>query len=58
MARVTALSVNGKKMTVDVDSTVSLLSVLRNDLNLTGSKGSRAVYQRVDQHHRKQPRAA
>ncbi len=38
MARVTALSVNGKKMTLDVDSTVSLLSVLRNDLNLTGSK--------------------
>src|SRR5438309_1405536 len=26
------------KMTVDVDSTVSLLNVLRNDLNLTGSK--------------------
>ena len=38
MARVTTLNVNGKKMTVDVDSTVSLLSVLRNDLNLTGSK--------------------
>ncbi len=38
MARVTALNVNGKKMTLDVDSTVSLLSVLRNDLNLTGSK--------------------
>jgi aerobic-type carbon monoxide dehydrogenase small subunit (CoxS/CutS family) len=38
MARVTALNVNGKKLTVDVDSTVSLLSVLRNDLNLTGSK--------------------
>ncbi len=38
MARVTGLNVNGKKMTVDVDSTVSLLSVLRNDLNLTGSK--------------------
>src|SRR2546421_4586220 len=38
MARVTALDVNGKKMTVDVDSTVSLLSVLRNDLDLTGSK--------------------
>ena len=38
MARVTALNVNGKKMTVDVDSTVSLLNVLRNDLNLTGSK--------------------
>jgi aerobic-type carbon monoxide dehydrogenase small subunit (CoxS/CutS family) len=38
MARVTALNVNGKKLTVDVDATVSLLSVLRNDLNLTGSK--------------------
>jgi aerobic-type carbon monoxide dehydrogenase small subunit (CoxS/CutS family) len=38
MAKVTALNVNGKKMTVDVDSTVSLLSVLRNDLDLTGSK--------------------
>jgi len=38
MARVTSLNVNGKKMAVDVDSTVSLLTVLRNDLNLTGSK--------------------
>ena len=38
MARVTALNINGKKMTVDVDSTVSLLGVLRNDLGLTGSK--------------------
>ena len=38
MARITTLNVNGKKMTVDVDSTVSLLSVLRNDLSLTGSK--------------------
>jgi aerobic-type carbon monoxide dehydrogenase small subunit (CoxS/CutS family) len=38
MARVTALNVNGKKMTVDVDATTSLLSVLRNDLDLTGSK--------------------
>src|SRR6266850_5029177 len=38
MARVTALNVNGKKMTVDVDSSVSLLSVLRDDLDLTGSK--------------------
>lgn len=38
MARVTALVVNGKKMTVDVDATTSLLTVLRNDLNLTGSK--------------------
>src|SRR2546421_12254889 len=38
MAKVTSLNVNGKKLTVDVDSTVSLLSVLRNDLDLTGSK--------------------
>ncbi len=38
MARVTALNINGKKMTTDVDSATSLLSVLRNDLNLTGSK--------------------
>jgi aerobic-type carbon monoxide dehydrogenase small subunit (CoxS/CutS family) len=38
MARVTALNVNGKKMTVDVDSSVSLLSVLRDDLDLSGSK--------------------
>jgi len=38
MARVTALNVNGKKMRLDVDSATSLLSALRNDLNLTGSK--------------------
>lgn len=38
MAKVTSLNVNGKKLAVDVDSTVSLLSVLRNDLDLTGSK--------------------
>ena len=38
MAKVTSLNVNGKKLLVDVDSTVSLLSVLRNDLDLTGSK--------------------
>ncbi len=38
MAKVTSLNVNGKKMAVDVDSTVSLLAVLRNDLDLTGSK--------------------
>src|SRR5690348_10835259 len=38
MAKVTSLNVNGKKLTVDVDSTGSLLSVLRNDLDLTGSK--------------------
>lgn len=38
MARVTSLNVNGRRMSLDVDSTVSLLSVLRNDLDLTGSK--------------------
>ena len=38
MAKVTSLNVNGKKMAVDVDSTASLLAVLRNDLDLTGSK--------------------
>ena len=38
MSKISALNVNGKKFTVDVDSTVSLLTVLRNDLNLTGSK--------------------
>ena len=38
MAKVNTLNVNGKKMTVDVDSVVSLLGVLRNDLGLTGSK--------------------
>ncbi len=32
MAKITELSVNGKKMSVDVDVTASLLSVLRNDL--------------------------
>ncbi len=38
MGKITTLNVNGKKLTTDVDSTASLLSVLRNDLNLTGSK--------------------
>src|SRR3989441_11693067 len=38
MARVTALNVNGKKLQVEADSETSLLSVLRNDLELTGSK--------------------
>ena len=38
MAKITALNVNGKKLQVDADSTTSLLSVLRNDLELTGSK--------------------
>jgi len=38
MSKITALNVNGKKLQVDVDSEVSLLTVLRNDLGLTGSK--------------------
>jgi len=38
MARVTALNINGKKTKVDVDSSVSLLSVLRDSLDLTGTK--------------------
>src|SRR5258706_12341274 len=38
MGRVNTLTVNGKKLTIDVDSATSLLSVLRNDLKLTGSK--------------------
>jgi aerobic-type carbon monoxide dehydrogenase small subunit (CoxS/CutS family) len=38
MSKITALNVNGKKLRVDVDSETSLLSVLRNDLDLTGSK--------------------
>lgn len=38
MARVTTLNVNGEKRTVDVDSSVSLLTVLRDELDLTGSK--------------------
>jgi aerobic-type carbon monoxide dehydrogenase small subunit (CoxS/CutS family) len=38
MGNVTALTVNGKKLTVNVDSQTSLLSVLRNDLDLTGTK--------------------
>lgn len=33
-----ALTVNGKKLNVNVDSQTSLLSVLRNDLDLTGTK--------------------
>ena len=36
MARVTALTVNGNKMTVDVDSTVSLLSVLQSNKDVLG----------------------
>jgi aerobic-type carbon monoxide dehydrogenase small subunit (CoxS/CutS family) len=38
MAKVSALNVNGKKLTVDVDSSVSLLTVLRDHLDLTGTK--------------------
>jgi len=38
MARVTALNINGNKTAVDVDSSVSLLSVLRDLLDLTGTK--------------------
>ena len=38
MANVTTLNVNGKKLPLDVDSEASLLSVLRNDLSLTGTK--------------------
>lgn len=38
MANVTSLSVNGKKLPVNVDSQTSLLTVLRDYLNLTGTK--------------------
>jgi len=38
MPKVIALNVNGKKLTVNVDAETSLLSVLRNDLDLTGTK--------------------
>ena len=38
MGKVTSLNVNGKKLTVNVDPQTSLLSVLRNDLDLTGTK--------------------
>jgi aerobic-type carbon monoxide dehydrogenase small subunit (CoxS/CutS family) len=38
MARVTQLLINGRNYSVDVDSGASLLSVLRDDLDLTGSK--------------------
>ena len=38
MSKVTALNVNGRKLKVDVDSSTRLLAVLRNDLDLTGSK--------------------
>lgn len=38
MARITALNVNGRALKIDVDAQTSLLSVLRNDLDLTGTK--------------------
>lgn len=38
MAKVTALNVNGRKLSVNVDPQTSLLSVLRDDLDLTGTK--------------------
>jgi len=38
MSKITALTVNGKKLQVNADSTTSVLSVLRNELGLTGTK--------------------
>ena len=38
MTRVNALNVNGTRKPVDVDSSASLLTVLRDNLDLTGSK--------------------
>lgn len=38
MSNITALNVNGKKLAINVDAQASLLGVLRNDLNLTGTK--------------------
>ncbi len=38
MATITELDVNGKKHRIDADEDRSLLSVLRDDLDLTGSK--------------------
>src|ERR1035437_3625756 len=38
MARVTKLNVNGSSRTIDADADISLLSVLRDQLDLTGSK--------------------
>ena len=38
MPNVTTLNVNGKKLRVDVDSQTPLLYVLRDDLNMTGTK--------------------
>lgn len=38
MRKITALNVNGKKLTMNVDPQTSLLSALRNELDLTGTK--------------------
>ena len=38
MAQVTKLNVNGSARTIDADADISLLSVLRDQLDLTGSK--------------------
>jgi aerobic-type carbon monoxide dehydrogenase small subunit (CoxS/CutS family) len=38
MANVTSLNVNGKKLRINVDSQTPLLNVLRDHLNLTGTK--------------------
>lgn len=38
MANITSLSVNGRKLPVNADSQTSLLTVLRDYLNLTGTK--------------------
>ena len=38
MSNITSLSVNGRKLPVNVDAQTSLLSVLRDYLNLTGTK--------------------
>ena len=38
MSRITELQVNGKELRIDADGERSLLSVLRDDLDLTGTK--------------------
>ena len=38
MAKITQLQVNGNNCTIDADETASLLSVLRDQLDLTGTK--------------------
>jgi nicotinate dehydrogenase subunit A len=38
MARVTSLNVNGRQYAVDVDADATLLSVIRDQLDLTGTK--------------------